>query len=56
MRRVKNYLFFSSELPVIRVDIIQRDLNKLKREAYVNQKRFNGAKFRALYLGWDNPR
>jgi len=47
----KKVFIFSSDLPAMPADTIQRDLNKLKREAYENQKRFNRAKFRVLHLG-----
>ena len=35
---------------------IQRDLNRLKRWAWVNLMGFNTAKFKVLHLGWRIPR
>ena len=36
-------------------DAIQRDLNRLKRWAWVNLMRFNTAKYKDLHLGRRNP-
>lgn len=37
-------------------DVLQRDLDKLKNWAIVNQKRFSKAKCKGLFSGWNNPR